>query len=81
MVLTIDLNILNLCKDSNLIWNIIEIRSEFVDAIEVTEVYHKSQVSRFLITYTLNLGFSFRKVQTFSIISQEVTPFLWTTGI
>ena len=59
----------------------IKIRGEFVDAIEVTEVYHKSQVSRSLITYTINIGDYFRKVQPFSTISQEVTPFLWTTGI
>ena len=38
---------------------------EFEYGVESAEVNHKSQVLRFLITYTLNLGFSYKKSSLF----------------
>jgi hypothetical protein len=38
---------------------------EFEYGIKSAEVNHKAQVLRFLITYTLNLGFSYKKSRLF----------------
>ena len=41
---------------------------EFEYGIESAEVNHKAQVLRFLITYTLNLGDSFKKSRLLSVV-------------
>lgn len=59
----------------------VEVRCEFVYAIELSEVNHKSQDYCSSYIYTIILGLSFIKIQTFCYYFQLFRRFPWTTGI